>query len=80
MAKSSKDLEVYKRSFKLAIDIFWVTREFSKEEVYSLTSQVTSLSRSISNINEGWAKRAFEGVFKQHLIYSLGSVPKLKIG
>jgi four helix bundle protein len=74
MIQSYKDLEVYKRSFKLAMDIFWLTRKFPKEEIYSLTSQVTRSSRSISaNITEGWAKRRFENVFKQHLVHSLGS-------
>ncbi|MDA0194032.1 MAG: four helix bundle protein [Bacteroidetes bacterium] len=74
MIQSYKDLEVYKRSFKIAMDIFWMSREFPKEEIYSLTSQITRSSRSISaNISEGWAKRSYESVFKQHLIHSLGS-------
>jgi four helix bundle protein len=74
MIQSYKDLEVYKRSFKLAMDIFWLTRKYPKEEVYSLTSQISRSSRSISaNIAEGWAKRTYESVFKQHLVHSLGS-------
>ncbi len=74
MIQSYKDLEVYKRSFKMAMDIFWVTRNFPKEEMYSLTSQITRASRSVSlNIVEGWAKRQYENVFKQHLIHALGS-------
>ncbi|HLU85230.1 MAG: four helix bundle protein [Vicingaceae bacterium] len=74
MIKSYKDLVVYKRSFKLAMDIFWLTKKFPKEETYSLTSQINRSSRSItSNVSEGWAKRKFELVFKQHLIHALGS-------
>ncbi|HAH57764.1 MAG: four helix bundle protein [Lentimicrobiaceae bacterium] len=74
MIKSYKDLEVYKRSFELAMEVFWLTRNFPKEEVYSLTSQINRSSRSISsNIAEGWAKRSYEMVFKQHLIHALGS-------
>ncbi|MBR07483.1 MAG: hypothetical protein CMP48_07330 [Rickettsiales bacterium] len=74
MIKSYKDLEIYKRSFQIAMDIFWLTREFPKEEMYSLTSQIVRSSRSISaNITEGWAKREYESVFKQHLVTSLGS-------
>jgi four helix bundle protein len=61
-------------SFALAMEIFWVTRKFPKEEVYFLTSQIVRSSRSVSeNISEGWAKRVYEGVFKQHLIHSSGS-------
>ena len=51
-----------------------MTRNFPKEEIYSLTSQVVRSSRSISaNVAEGWAKREYENIFKQHLIHALGS-------
>jgi len=74
MIKSYNDLEVYKRSFKMAMDIYWMTRKFPKEEMYSLTSQIVRSSRSVSsNITEGWAKRTYDNVFKQHLVHSLGS-------
>ncbi len=74
MIKSYKDLEVHKKSFALAMEIFWLTRKFPKEEVYSLTSQIVRSSRSVSaNISEGWAKRSYEAVFKKYLIHALGS-------
>jgi four helix bundle protein len=68
-------------SFALVMEIFWVTRKFPKEEVYSLTSQIVRSSRSVSaNSSEGWAKRVYEGVFKQHIIHSLGSNSETKDG
>ena len=74
MIKSYNDPEVYKLSYNLAMDIFLLSKKFPKEELYSLTSQIIRSSRSISsNVAEGWAKREFENVFKQHLIHSLGS-------
>ena len=74
MIKKLKDLEVYKKAFDVAMEIFQVTRKFPKDEVYSLTSQIVQSSRSIAaNISEGWAKREYELVFKQHLIHSIGS-------
>jgi four helix bundle protein len=74
MIKSYKDLNVYNLSYELAIEIFWLTRDFSKEKRYSLTSQIVRSSRSISsNITEGWAKREYENYFKQHLIHAHGS-------
>jgi four helix bundle protein len=74
MIKTYKDLDVWKLSFDLAMDIFWLTKKFPKEERYSLTSPVVRSSRSVSaNITEGWAKRNYEKIFKQHLIDSLGS-------
>jgi four helix bundle protein len=48
------DLEVFKLSYSLAMDIFKVSRTFPKEEKYSLTDQVIRASRSIAaNIAEG---------------------------
>ncbi|MCF1423200.1 four helix bundle protein [Mangrovimonas futianensis] len=74
MIKSYKDLKVHEEAFALAMAIFWRTRKFPKEEVYSLTSQIVRSSRSVSaNISEGWAKRQFDAVFKQQIIIALGS-------
>lgn len=74
MIQTYNDLKVYKKSYRLAMDIFLLTRKFPKEEIYSLTSQIVRSSRSVSaNIAEGWAKRNYENIFKQHLITSLGS-------
>jgi len=74
MIKSFKDLEVYNLSYQVAMDIFFRSRKFPKEELYSLTSQIVRSSRSISsNIVEGWAKRVYENKFKLHLVDALGS-------
>lgn len=74
MIKSYKDLDVYNRSYELVMEIFYLTRKFPKEELYSLTSQIVRSSRSVSsNIVEGWAKREYENIFKRHLIDTLGS-------
>ena len=74
MIKSYKNLEVYTESYDLAMKIFKITRKFPKEEVYSLTSQMVKASRSVpANISEGWSKRNYENIFKQHLIHALGS-------
>ncbi len=74
MIKSYKDLDVYNLSYQLAMDIFFLTKKFPKEELYSLTSQVVRSSRSISsNIVEGWAKRIYPKKFKTQLVDALGS-------
>ena len=72
-----KDPEVYKRSFKMAMEFLWLTKNFPKEETYSLTSQVIRFLRSVSaNISEGWSKGKYEFGFRQHLIHSFGSCPE----
>lgn len=74
MIKTFKDLEVYNDSYQLAMEVFWLSRKFPKEEVYSLTSQMIRSSRSVAaNISEGWSKRNYEQIFKQQLITALGS-------
>ena len=72
--KTVKDLKIYNLSYKLAMDIFGITKKFPREEVYSLTDQVRRSSRSVAiNIREGFAKRRYEQVFIRHLNDALGS-------
>lgn len=60
MIKTVFDLEVFKLSYDLAMEIFRATRSFPKEERFSLTDQVVRSSRSIAaNIAEGWGKRTY---------------------
>ncbi len=80
MIKTVLDLEVFKLSYQLAMEIFNVSRLFPKEERYSLTDQAVRSSRSISaNIAEGWGKRIYENEFKRHLIYAMGSLEETKV-
>ena len=52
-----KDLEVYKLARELAYRIFILTKNFPKEELYSLTDQIRRSSRSVgANIAEAWGK------------------------
>ena len=55
-----KDLEVYRRQRTLAKEVFALTRQFPREEQYSLTDQLRRSSRSIgAQIAEAWAKRLY---------------------
>ena len=79
MIKTVKDLIVYNRAYKLAMEIFELTKMFSVEEKYSLIDQIRRSSRSVPiNIREGYAKRQYEQVFIRHLNDSLGSVEETK--
>jgi four helix bundle protein len=72
--KNFKDLKVYQLAYKLAIEIFEITKKFPKEETYSLTDQIRRSSRSVAiNIREGFAKRKYEQVFIRHLNDAFGS-------
>ena len=61
---SAKELEVYKKAYQLAMEIFELSKSFPSEEKYALTGQIRRSSRSISmNLREAWAKRRYEAHF-----------------
>jgi four helix bundle protein len=61
---SAKDLEVYKKAYQLAMQIFELSKGFPSEEKYALTSQIRRSSRSVSmNLREAWAKRRYDAHF-----------------
>ena len=67
-AKSFRDLVVYQKSRMLAQEVFVLTREFPREEMFSLTDQVRRSSRSVgAQIAEAWAKRRYEKHFVSKL-------------
>ena len=79
MIKSYKELEIYKRSYKLALELHEETKKFPKEELYDLTSQIRRCSKSIrTNIAEGFGRQSKEE-FKRFLRISLGSCNELQV-
>jgi len=75
MAKieSFKDLIVYQKAYKSAMEIFEISKSFPKEEKYSLTDQIRRSSRSVTScIAESWARRRYTKSFVNKLLDSLG--------
>jgi four helix bundle protein len=59
-----RDLIVYQKAFKLAMDIYGMTRDFPKEERYALVDQMLRSSRSVTaQLAEGYRKRRYEAHF-----------------
>ena len=70
--KHFRDLEVYQISFRCAMEIFYITKDFPSEERYSLVDQIRRSSRSVcSNISEAWRKRRYKAFFKNKLTDSM---------
>ncbi len=66
--RSHRDLEVYKKAFDVAMQIFEFSKKFSKDETYSLTDQIRRSSRSVcANMAEAWRKRRYEAAFVSKL-------------
>jgi len=58
------ELEVFKKGFSAAMEIFRISSAFPKEERYSLTDQVRRSSRSVcANLTEAWRKRRYPAAF-----------------
>ena len=76
------DLKVYQKSYKVALDIHRVTKQFPRIEQYGgIADQIRRSSKSITaNIVEGYAKQNFyKADFKRMLIYSLASCDETQL-
>lgn len=76
--KDHKELDVWKLSVDLVTDVYDVTRNFPKDELYGLTSQIRRSAVSIpSNVSEGVARNT-EKESIQFFYISLGSASELE--
>lgn len=76
--QSYKDLKVWQRAIELIEEIYKLTANFLKEEIYGLTSQMRRCAISIpSNIAEGYKRRSL-GEYVQFLKIADGSAAELE--
>ena len=72
--QSYRDLDIYKKAHKLAIEIHEMSLKLPKFEPYEEGSQIRKSSKSVkSTIVEGLGRRRYKQNFIKFLIYSLGS-------
>jgi len=70
---SFRDLIVYQKAYKDAMEIFELTKGFPRDEKYSLTDQIRRSSRSVTAcIAEAWAKKLYVKNFVSKLTDALG--------
>jgi four helix bundle protein len=80
MIKSYKDLHVYQRSYKLALDIHRLSFTLPEFEKYELRSQLRRSAVSIPlNIAEGYGRKDSKAEFKHFLRNSLGSCNEVQV-
>jgi len=73
-----ENLKVWHNAIMLAKEIYLATRDFPKEEIYGLTSQIRRSAVSIaSNIAEG-SRRIGKKEFQQFIGIAAGSAAELK--
>jgi len=78
MPQDVHDLIVWQRALELTVAIYELSRQFPKEEIYGLTSQMRRASVSVSsNIAEGRG-RLSPAEFRQFLGLAQGSLYELR--
>ena len=78
MAKMYENLDVWKESTNLAVQIYKITKNFPKEEIWGITSQIRRASISISsNIAEGSGRKSKKD-FKQFVHMASGSLNEVE--
>ena len=69
-----KKLEVFKKSYELALQIHKISLKFPKEIQFNLADQIRRSSRSIpTNIAEGYGKKYSQKDFRRFLLMAKGS-------
>jgi len=75
-----RDLKVYQLAYRLAMEIFHLSKRFPPEEKYSLTDQIRRSSRSVPvNIAEGFRKRQYPKAFVNKLSDADGEATETQV-
>lgn len=76
--KSFKDLIVWQKSYKLVLDIYKITSNFPRTEIYGLSQQMRKAAVSIpSNIAGGYG-RTHKAEYRQFLSIAYGSLMEVE--
>ena len=78
MPKSIEEMDVFKLAHSLTLKVYLVTKNFPKDEMYSLTSQVRRASSSVpANLVEG-ANRNSSTDYRRFVSISKGSAAEAR--
>ena len=76
--KNFRELDIWQLGKDVSLNVYKITMEFPKVEIYGLTSQMRRAAVSVpSNIAEGF-NRYHNNEFRQFLYISLGSCAELE--
>ena len=78
--RSYRDLEVYRRSYELALRVHKLSLAFPSFERFELGRQLREATKSIpANIAEGYGRKTSPADFKRFLVMSLGSCDEVRV-
>jgi len=76
--RAFRDLKVWQKSHELVLGVYAATRDFPKDEVYGLTSQLRRAASSVpANIAEGCGRNSTAD-FARFLHFATGSASELE--
>jgi len=72
-----RDLDVWKRSMDLVVDVYALTRDFPRSELHGLKNQIRRAAASVpSNVAEGNGRR-YRKEYAPHVSIARGSISEL---
>ena len=76
-----EDLEVFRRAYRLSLEVHRVSLEFSRIEQFALADQVRRASKSIcANLAEGFGRqRLSRPEFGRFLMMAIGSADEMQV-
>ena len=79
--RSFEDLEVFKRAYRVSLDIHRASLTFPQIEQYALADQIRRASKSIcANVAEGFAKqRKSPAEYRRFLRMAIGSADEMRV-
>ena len=80
-ARSFEELDVFKRAYRLSLDVHRASLKFPQIEQFDLARQIRRASKSIcANIAEGFGKqRQSKAEFHRFLMMAMGSADEMRV-
>ena len=81
MIENFEDLEVYKRAYKISLQINKAGKSFPKDEISSLTPHIRKCAQSICiELAQGFNKKIIsKKEYRQHILIAQSSVTEIKV-
>ena len=81
MVKSFEDLSVFRKAYKVSLEIHKISMNFPRMEQNGLGDQIRRASKSIcANIAEGFAKQRYSSKeFKRYIMIATGSSDEMRV-
>ena len=76
-----EDLEVFKRAYRVSLEVHRISLKFPQIEQYGLADQIRRASKSIcANLAEGFGKQSQSTAeFKRYIQISIGSADEMRV-